>query len=129
MKHIFETVISGGSYDLSSLLNKIDCYHVEGKLTDEEREDLHRKARGAARPENSVDVMAKLMELEKRIRKLESGTAVQPDEDYPEYVVGKWYYSGDKVSFGGKHYVCIAPSGVVCTWNPADYPTYWEAEG
>ena len=50
---------------------------------------------------------------------------VEPVE-YPEYVVGKWYYNGDKVSFKGKNYECIAPSGVVCTWSPEGYPTYWQ---
>ena len=51
----------------------------------------------------------------------------EPDaEEYPEYEVGKWYYAGDKISFNGSNYVCIAPDGAVCVWSPADYPAYWE---
>ena len=122
MKTIFESVIARGGYDLSGLLQKIDSYHIEGKLTDAERAELYNKARGEAAP--NIDVMAKLMELEDRVRKLESGEAPE-QEDYPEYVPGKWYYAGDKISYGGKHYVCIAPAGVVCTWNPDEYPAYW----
>lgn len=125
MKAIFESVINRGGYDLSGLLKKIDSYHIEGKLTDAEKDELYRKARGEAAP--NVDVMAKLMELDDRVRKLESGDAPAQD-DYPEYVVGKWYYKGDKISYGGKHYVCVAPDGVVCTWNPDEYPAYWEEQ-
>lgn len=125
MKHIFESVIARGGYSLGSLLQKIDSYHIEGKLTDAEKEELYRKARGEAAP--NVDVMAKLTDLENRVRKLETGEAPeQPGESYPAYVPGKWYYAGDKISFGGKHYVCSAPEGVVCTWSPQEYPAYWE---
>lgn len=123
MKSIFESVINRGGYDLSGLLKNIDRYHIEGKLTDDEKDELYRKARGEAAP--SVDVMAKLAELDGRLRKLEQGEAPEQDE-YPEYVVGKWYYSGDKISFNGKNYVCTAPEGVVCTWNPDEYPAYWK---
>lgn len=122
MKDIFESVINRGSYDLSDLLKKIDSYHIEGKLTDVEKDELYRKARGEAAP--NVDVMAKLMDLETRVRKMESAE-VPGQEEYPEYVAGKWYYAGDKISYGGKNYVCTAPEGAVCTWNPDEYPAYW----
>ena len=123
MKSIFEVVINRGGYDLSGLLKKIDIYHIEGKLTDAEKDELYRKARAEASP--SVDVMAKLMELEDRVRKLESAEAPEQEENYPEFVTGKWYYAGDKISYGGKNYVCVASDGVVCTWNPDEYPAYW----
>ena len=45
-----------------------------------------------------------------------------------EYIAGKWYYKGDRISYGGAVYVCIAPDGVVCTWNPDEYPAYWRKE-
>jgi hypothetical protein len=122
MKTIFESVIKRGGYDLSGLLKKIDSYHIEGKLTDAEKDELYQKARGEAAP--NVDVMAKLMELEDRVRKLESSETPE-QEDYPEYVPGKWYRNGDKMSFGGKNYICSAPEGMVCTWNPDEYPAYW----
>lgn len=130
MKNIFMDVIKRGGFDLSGLLAKIDAYHIEGKLTDAEREELILAAREAANPMDGVDVLKKLNELEHRVRALEN---VEPDpedpdepETYPEYVPGKWYYAGDKVSFEGLNYVCTAPDGVVCTWSPAEYPAYWE---
>ena len=124
---IFENVIAKGGYDLTDLLAKIDTYHIEGKLTDEERDDLVEKARVGASVAGSTDVMAKLEELDKRVKALEeSGTT--PDDEYPEYVVGKWYYNGDKITFEEEKYICVAPEGVVCTWSPAEYPTYWEKQ-
>ena len=45
MKTIFENVIERGGYDLTGLLNRIDSYHVMGKLTDAERDELYAKAR------------------------------------------------------------------------------------
>lgn len=123
MKAIFESVIKRGGYDLSGLLKKIDSYHIEGKLTDTEKDELYHMARGEAAP--NVDVLAKLIDLENRVRKLEQGEPETPAEEYPEYVAGKWYYAGDKISYGGKHYVCSAPEGAVCNWNPDEYPAYW----
>jgi len=124
MKSIFQSVIKAGGYDLGDLLKKIDRYHIEGKLTDAEKDALCNEARGEAAP--SVDIMAKLMELEERVRKLESVEAPEvPATEYSEYVPGKWYYAGDKISYGGKNYVCSAPEGAVCTWNPDEYPAYW----
>ena len=124
MKTIFESVISRGGYDLGGLLKMIDHYHIDGKLTDDDRDELYRKARGQAVA--TVDVMAKLLELEERLRKLESAEVPEQEEKpAEEYVPGKWYYAGDTISYGGKNYVCIAPDGVVCTWNPDEYPAYW----
>lgn len=41
-------------------------------------------------------------------------------------LIGKWYYNGDKITFEGVKYKCIAPDGVVCMWSPKEYPVYWE---
>lgn len=130
MKTIFEEVISRGMFDLKGLLKKIDVFNIEGKLTDEDRDDLYIKAREAADVVNSVDVIAKLTELEQRVIKLESASAnndtATGETTADEYTVGKWYYSGDKVMFEGTEYVCIAPEGAVCTWSPKEYPAYWD---
>lgn len=126
MFNTVKNVLSQGDYNLKGILNKIEVLWVKGKLTDEEHEELIVLARDGAKTENDLDILLKLDELEKRVRALE-GNADKPDEDiYPEYQEGKWYYKGDKVSFEGKNYVCIAPDGQVCVWSPKDYPTYWE---
>ena len=132
MKKLFENVIARGGYDLGVMLKKIDSYHVEGKLTDAEKDELYAQARAGADMQASVDMLAKLEELEKRVRALEEGGSSDSGgsgADEPEaYVPGKWYYAGDRVSFEGKRYVCSAPQGVVCVWSPGMFPAYWEAE-
>ena len=132
MKTIFEEVINRGAFDLKGLLKRIDTFNIEGKLTDEDRDELYVKARNAANVNNSVDVIAKLAELEQRVIKLESASAdndndtATGDTTADEYVVGKWYYNGNKVMFEGAEYVCIAPESAVCTWSPKEYPSFWD---
>ena len=123
MFEIVKNVIKSGRYELTELLGKIDTLWVQGDLTDEQRDELVGLARGSADIENSVDIIGKLAELEARITALENPG--EETEEYPAYIVGKWYYNGDKITYNEKHYVCIAPAGAVCTWNPDEYPAYW----
>lgn len=122
MYQIIKNVISRGGYDLSAVLSKIDTVWAEGKLTDEQRDELVGLARKGANADKSIDLMAKITELEERIRALEGSL---PSEDYQEYTVGKWYYNGDTCCFENANYVCIAPNGTPCVWSPAQYPSYW----
>ena len=129
MYNIVKNVLINGGYDLTEMLKKIDALWLQGKLTDTEYEELNTIARGGAKTEYSIDVIAKLEEFDKRLSAIENGNVnTETTEEYPEFVVGKWYYNGDKVSFEGKNYVCIAPEGTVCVWSPKDYPAYWEAK-
>lgn len=136
MKDIIKNVIARGSYELSDMLKKIDTLWVQGSLSDEERAELIDLARGNADVQNSIDVMAKLEEHEKRLAELEElvknltaskeeGEEVT-EESYEEYVSGRWCKNGDIFTFEGKVFKCIAPEGVTCVWSPADYPEYWE---
>ena len=128
MYNIIKTVLNSGGYDLTAILKKVDTLWVQGKLTDAEYEELNSLARGGAKPENSIDILRKLEELDRRMVAVEYGrfTSPEDDENYPEYEIGKWYYNGEKVTFEGKNYLCIAPEGTVCVWSPKDYPAYWE---
>jgi len=127
MYEVVKNVIQAGSYDLTAILSKIDTLWVQGRLTDDQRFDLVELARKNANTKNSVDVMRKLEDLDARVRKLEAGNVGSDNADTPEeYVPGKWYYSGDKVSFHGEVYTCTAPISVVCTWSPDEYPAYWD---
>lgn len=127
MYQIIKNVISRGGYNLSAVLSKIDTVWAEGKITDEQRVELVVTARNQASSEAGIDIMFKLTELEQRIRALETGESTDGSaEEYPAFVVGKWYYTGDKCSFEGANYICVAPEGIACVWSPADYPAYWE---
>ena len=54
----------------------------------------------------------------------------EPEEEWPEYIqpTGSHdaYHNGDKVTWNGQHYTCIAPEGTACVWDPDTYPAYWQ---
>ena len=125
MKEIFEDIIARGEYRLSDILAKIKKYHIEGELTDEEKDELIVMARGNARKENEINVYEKLIELEMRVISCEKQQPAESGEA-EEYIPGKWYYSGMKARFKDEVYTCIAPEGTPCVWSPEEYPTYWK---
>ena len=131
MKSIIKNVILAGAYDLTDMLKKIDTLWVQGSLNDEDRKELQALAREHAAPEQSyAPLQAQIDALAERITKLEQGTSDTPTEEWLEYVkptgAHDAYHNGDKITFEGVHYVCIAPTGAVCVWSPAEYPAYWE---
>lgn len=131
MYQIIKNVIERGGYDLSAILTKIDTLWVNGSLTDEQHTELTGLARSNGDAKYSADVIAKLNDLEARVRALENAETAdpaEPTEEYPEYVAGKWYYNGDKCSFENENYICIAPTGTVCVWSPTEYPAYWQKQ-
>ena len=125
MYQIIKNVIERGGYDLSAILTKIDTLWVNESLTDEQHTELIGLARDKGDAKYSVDIIAKLNDLENRVRALES---TETTEEYPQYIAGKWYYNGDKCSFENKNYICTAPTGTVCVWSPSEYPSYWQEQ-
>lgn len=125
MYKIIENVILDGRYELSDILMKIDTYWLQSQITDEEKTVLVNLAREHADFTMSLNVLKMIEDLNERVTKLENKESVKPDE-YPEYVIGKWYYKDDKITYKSEKYICIAPDGQVCTWNPEEYPTYWK---
>ena len=135
--------ISSGDFKLQAMLDKLTRLYIEDMLTEEEYDDLMQLARDNANPdkeiEENTDIVKQLMlrvteseqklkDLEARIVKLEDPEA-EPEEPvvtYEPYDPHKWYYKDMTCSFEGKNYICIAPEGVVCTWSPAGYPSYWK---
>lgn len=157
MYEIVKAVILEGRYELSDLLKKIDTLWVQGSLTEEEKTELVQLAREEATPENSFAGIQKQMdtlyanvaEIAKQVgentltiasikEKLEEqGTVVpdpepEPGEEYPEYVqptgAHDAYHNGDKVTYQGKKYHCIAPEDVAVVCPPDVYPAYWEED-
>lgn len=130
MYNVILNVIKAKNYELADMLTKINTLWIQGVknggITDEEKEELIALARENAEVHQSIDVMAKLEELDKRVKALEEAGGNASTEGNDEYVAGKWYYNGNVVTFEGKAYKCIAPEGQVCTWSPSEYPAYWE---
>ena len=128
MKELFEQVIRMKNYDLKSLLNCIDQYHIEGRLTDAERLELTQLARDGAAPE--YDYKGEIDALWAAVRALQQTSNPTDEKDeWPEYVqptgAGTAYQVGDKVTFKGVRYVCRLPH---CVWSPADYPIGWQKQ-
>lgn len=127
MYSIIKRVIESGSYKLSNVLQKIASAWVDGELTDDQKQELRQLAQEYASVASEVDIMERLLDLEKRVRELETGQPTEaPPEEYPPFIDGKWYYAGDTCSEDGKNYTCSAPEGVVCVWSPSVYPAYWK---
>lgn len=138
------TVINNGDYDLSDLLHRIDVIYVNGRITDDEKDRLYTMARTDANPQYSLSPVLERVEaleswrkeVDKTLAELTKGDTPggpgTPTEEWPEYVAPTGahdaYYNGDKVTFNGEHYTCIAPVGTACVWDPVTYPTYWKKE-
>lgn len=141
MYGIIKNVAQTGNFELSDMLKKIDIIWLKGEINDKQRSELIELAQNKAKPQNSLDIIKKLEELDKRVVELENklsandsdtesgnvGEVETPSiETYPDFEVGKWYYTGDKITFEDKNYKCTAPQGTPCVWNPVDYPPYWQ---
>lgn len=123
MRTIFEQVIARGDYDLTTMLQNIDRYHIEGKLTDEDRESLYALAREGAQP--VYDYAAEIEAIWAAIRELQ-GQTPDPDE-WPEFVqptgAHDAYGVGAQVTYNGQRYRCKLAN---CVWSPDAYPDAWE---
>ena len=128
LKEMFDQVIQMKNYDLKTLLDRIDQYHIEGRLTDEERLDLIMQARKGAEPE--YDYAGEINALWAAVRALQQNVSPPTEEDeWPEFVqptgAGTAYQVGDKITFRGEKYICVLAH---CVWSPADYPAGWQKQ-
>lgn len=120
----FQTIINAGGYDLADLTQRIKVVYAMGELTEDEMTQLLDSAAANANqdamlPDVSERVGAletRIAAVEERVGKLEAGGA-EPSE--PEEPAGEWpewvrptskdtqYRKGDKVTFNGRHYMCV----------------------
>ena len=134
MKSIFEQVIARGNYDLTGLLKNIDRYHIEGKLTDAERDELYSLARKDATPQYDASaefeaIWNAITTIQNDVAALKAGDTggeVVPTDEWPEWEQRQGahdaYRVGDKVSYKGKRYTCVQ----LTTYAPDVYPPAWE---
>lgn len=137
MYDVIKNVLTSKNYDLNDILGKIDTVWIQSGITDAQKFELITLARDNAQVENSINLMRKVEEMDKRLKAVEAilfapepeepGESEEPVITYPEYEAGEWYYTGNIVTFNGGVYECIAPEGFPCVWSPADYPAYWQA--
>lgn len=122
MKDIFKGIIQRGGYDLTALLQKIDGYHIEGRMTDAERDELYALARASAKAQ--YDYAAEIEKIWEAIRELRSNAT--DTQEWVEFVqptgAHDAYQPGAKVIFNGDRYICNIAN---CVWSPAVYPDAW----
>lgn len=127
----FYELIGGRQYDLEDVLHRIDVMYAAGRLTDEERTELYALARKNAKAE--YDYAAEIEAIWAAIRALQAsvgGSSEEPEEptdEWPEFKqptgAHDAYYTGDKITYNGKHYICKMDG---CAWPPDVYPAGWQ---
>lgn len=157
MFDIIKNVITAGGYDLEKLLYKIDVYHLEDKLTDEQRTELVAMARAQADPHSSYgqwqDVIDGLAErlrktdetvaaLAERVAALESGNVNPPDPppEQPQLNSNGTEWWSEYVPPTGAHNMYNKGDKITFkgeryiskengnVWSPFAYPAYWEKQ-
>lgn len=130
----FYELIGGRQYDLEDVLHRIDVMYAAGRLTDEERTELYALARENAKAEH--DYAAEIEAIWAAIRELRASVGESSEE--PEEPTDEWpefkqpagahdaYYTGDKITYKGKRYICVIPENVACTYPPDVYPAGWQ---
>lgn len=153
IKQIIESTIQRGGYDLATISERIDTYHIEGKLTDDEREELYAQAQQHAGINvNASDeiqrIWATIWQMESTIETLMASANamhedkrgeddVEPqDQEEPEVTVDVWkkptgahdaYFRGMKMRWmDGRVYICTAPKDYAVTYGPDYLSIYWE---
>ena len=134
----FYELIGGRQYDLEDVLHRIDVMYAAGRLTDDERTALYALARETAKAEydssaESESWWVAVRDIRDRLTALEGESSEEPQEpadEWPEFKqptgAHDAYYAGDKITYNGKHYVCIMPENAACTYPPDVYPAGWQ---
>lgn len=155
MYEVFENVINKGDFNLEMLLKRIDTYHIEGKLTGEQRAALVTLARQKADPNASFAgwqdeakalaasiraVSDALAALTLRVEGLEKGTPTPPPapEDPPAEINSNGTVAwSEYVPPTGAHNAYNKGDKITFkgeryisnadsnVWSPFAYPDYW----
>lgn len=149
MYEITRNVVMSGNYDLSDMLQKLSTLWLNGSITEEQYTELVTLARQNAVAENSypdtqtqINTLTQMIEaqnleitdLRNRIVILEGGKVPEPpiQEEWPDFArpsgAHNAYFKGDKITYNGKHYICVMPEGTACSWPPDEYPQGWEEQ-
>ena len=151
MYEIIKNVILSGTYELTSMLKKIDTVWIQGGISDEQRTELIEMTQAHANPDNSHaplqeqinalfkndrEMSAILNDVIKRINVLE-GVEVLPDEpvveEYPEWIpwdgIGESVWQlGSKCTHNGIKYISMVANNI---WEPGAvgvYDNIWKPE-
>lgn len=134
MKAIIENVIKRGDYDLGKILNRIDTYYIESKITEDERDELYSKARNSAKAQ--LDYHTEIEKLWQKVHELESkiehSNSTEEDEETTQKIDDWKKPTGahNGYPFGaimrytdGKVYQSVFDG--INVWSPEEYPASW----
>lgn len=138
--------IQTGAYNYSDLEGRLDVLFVEGKITQEQRDELLTLAADSALDSAQIDIVTKLKELEDRIYALEHPVVPDVEPVYPIYVPGYVTKKGEVIRFdydgdgaydllrydGGRTETSLSP-GKIDGWHVVDAQgniigTYYKGE-
>lgn len=134
-------VINAGGYDLTDLLRRIDVLYTNGKLSEDEYNDLIDAARERADADASkgddhdriIRLESELMALTDRVTALEAdGSTPEPSPTVSEYDPNYWYKKGEQCIWNGKIYEWNKDGSLGETlgvWSPGAYPAGWTLIG
>lgn len=97
IKECFESAILRGVYNAEEMVHKVNTLWIDGKLTEEERNELVSMAYDHANDEAQIDIVTKLADLEERIFALEHPAQEEPV--YPVWTAGYVTKKGEVVLF------------------------------
>lgn len=131
----FYELISSLQYDLQDVLRRIDVMYAAGRLTDDEREELYAYAREHAKSQYDYSteiesLWTAVRDIRDRLTALEGESTEEleePADEWPEFKqptgAHDAYYTGDKITYNGQHYICKMDG---CVWTPDAYPAGWQ---
>lgn len=134
MFEVIRNVINNTEFDLKIIIEKINIFFIEDKLSEEERNELLKLARSKAKAENSYNIQKQIDNLEIRVKALENKKKeiegvgiIEEVDEYTEYIqptgAHDAYKIGDKIIYNGKRYICKLDN---CVWSPDTYPAGWD---
>ena len=144
IKEALYATIRSDSYDLKSMLDRIDFFFARGEITDADRASLKEAARARASEALGIDVKAEIAAIMQRIITIEARlTAIEeelqpepgpgpdpgpePEPEIPEWVqptgAHDAYNVGDRVRYQGRVYESTINGNV---WAPDVYPAGWK---
>lgn len=148
MHGVLMSAIPNSKKSLEEIINQITTLWIEGRIEYDERDGLIQYARENAQRANELPELSKRVStLEEKFKVLSDSfeelnrnsqdvdlsemfnalsELSENADDFPEYIkptdATNVYNDGDKVTFNGKHYICILDD---CVWDPVIYPTAW----
>ena len=148
MFEFFKTLINAEDFDLPRIIDRITAVYANGKLSNEQYNELVGLAHAKANPvaglppmEERINlILEKLEDIEARLSALEESDAPavdpenpdDPPEEDPLADIPEWkqpvgtigmYMKGDKVKYNGKVYQSVIDNNV---WSPEAYPQGWQ---